>query len=158
MRALWNAGTKAYQGAHVSLPETTCYPRPVGPLPLIVGGKGPRVLAIAARLGDACNVPSDIDSVEPSGRRDGRSGGHRAGCPDYRSGIANRLPRLVERLRGRLSAADYARRHHAATVPDHVTRYRELAARGVRTVFLALPDLAGPDEVARAGSVVRAFR
>ena len=31
--------------------------------PLIVGGKGPRVLSIAARLADACNVPSDLDSV-----------------------------------------------------------------------------------------------
>ena len=30
MKALWAAGTKAYDGARVSLPETTCYPRPVG--------------------------------------------------------------------------------------------------------------------------------
>ena len=30
MRALWAAGTKAYDGERVSLPETTCYPRPVG--------------------------------------------------------------------------------------------------------------------------------
>jgi hypothetical protein len=73
-------------------------------------------------------------------------------------GDREQVATLVERLRGRLSAADYARRHQAATVADQITRYRELAARGVRTVFLALPDLAGPDEVARAGSVVRAFR
>ena len=33
MRALWNAGTKAYHGSQVSLPETTCYPRPVGHCP-----------------------------------------------------------------------------------------------------------------------------
>ena len=30
MQALWAPGTKAYDGARVSLPETTCYPRPVG--------------------------------------------------------------------------------------------------------------------------------
>ena len=59
---------------------------------------------------------------------------------------------LVERLRGRRSAADYAQRHHAATIPDHVTRYRDLAARGVRMVFLALPDLAGPDEVSASST------
>jgi alkanesulfonate monooxygenase SsuD/methylene tetrahydromethanopterin reductase-like flavin-dependent oxidoreductase (luciferase family) len=157
MRALWRAGTKAYQGSLVSLPDTTCYPRPVGPLPLIVGGKGPRVLAIAARLADACNVPSDLDSV---GRAVMAMGDRDVTVLDIpvigrdREQVAT----LVERLRGRQSAADYAQRHHAATIADQVTRYRELARRGVSTVFLALPDLAGPDEVGRAGRVVAAFR
>ena len=59
MRALWRPGTAAYSGELVDLPETTCYPRPLGPLPVIVGGRGPRLLDIAARLGDACNLPSD---------------------------------------------------------------------------------------------------
>ena len=59
-RALWAAGTKAYDGGRVSLPETTSYPRPAHEIPVIVGGSGEqRTLAIAARLGDACNLPSD---------------------------------------------------------------------------------------------------
>lgn len=37
-RALWSTGTKPYAGRRVDLPETTCYPRPVGRLPIIVGG------------------------------------------------------------------------------------------------------------------------
>jgi alkanesulfonate monooxygenase SsuD/methylene tetrahydromethanopterin reductase-like flavin-dependent oxidoreductase (luciferase family)/predicted kinase len=157
MHALWRAGTKAYQGSLVSLPETTCYPRPIGRLPLIVGGKGPRVLAIAARLADACNVPSDLGAV---GRAVAAMGDRDVTVLDIpvigrdREQVAT----LVERLRGRQSAADYAQRHHAATIPDQVVRYRELAKRGVSTVFLALPDLAGPDEIARAGRVVAAFR
>ena len=157
VRALWRAGTKAYNSSLVSLPETTCYPRPVGPLPLIVGGKGPRVLAIAARLADACNVPSDLDSV---GRAVAAMGDREVTVLDIPvvGGDREQVATLVERLRGRQSAADYAQRHHAATIPDQVTRYRELARRGVSTVFLALPDLAGPDEVARAGRVVAAFR
>ncbi len=44
LRALWGPGTKAYAGKRVSLPETTCYPRPVAPIPLIVGGSGSRTL------------------------------------------------------------------------------------------------------------------
>ena len=157
MRALWNAGTKAYHGSQVSLPETTCYPRPIGPLPLIVGGKGPRVLSIAARLADACNVPSDLNSVT---RAVAAMGDREVTVLDIpvigrdREQVAT----LVERLRGQQSAADYAQRHYAATISDQVARYRALAGRGVRTVFLALPDLAGPDEVERAGRVVAAFR
>ena len=41
-RALWAAGTKAYDGSRVSLPETTSYPRPTHDIPVIVGGSGVR--------------------------------------------------------------------------------------------------------------------
>ncbi len=40
---------------------------------------------------------------------------------------------------------------------DQIGRYRLLADRGVRTVFVALPDLAGPDQVAAFEPIVAAF-
>ena len=55
----------------------------------------------------------------------------------------------VERLRGRTPAAAFAARHHAGPADDHARRYRELAALGVGTVFLSLPDLAGADDLSR---------
>ena len=64
---------------------------------------------------------------------------------------------IVERLRGRTAAAAFARRHHAGLPADHVGRYRLLADRGVSTVFVSLPDLAGPDDVLRLAAVVAAF-
>ena len=53
----------------------------------------------------------------------------------------------VERLRGRTAAATYARRHHAGTPAQHRDRYRVLEERGVGTVFVALPDLARPEDL-----------
>jgi alkanesulfonate monooxygenase SsuD/methylene tetrahydromethanopterin reductase-like flavin-dependent oxidoreductase (luciferase family) len=64
---------------------------------------------------------------------------------------------LVETLRGRISAAAFARQHHAGVVADHIGRYRLLAERGVSTVFVSLPDLAGPDDLSRIAPVVSAF-
>jgi hypothetical protein len=64
---------------------------------------------------------------------------------------------LVERLRGRTRAAAFVRRHHAGLAGDHVGRYRLLAERGVRTVFVSLPNLAGPAEVTRMAPVISAF-
>jgi hypothetical protein len=53
----------------------------------------------------------------------------------------------VERLRGRTRAATYARTHHAGTYAEHRERYARLGDLGVRTVFLAPPHVAGPDDV-----------
>jgi alkanesulfonate monooxygenase SsuD/methylene tetrahydromethanopterin reductase-like flavin-dependent oxidoreductase (luciferase family) len=155
LRALWGPGTKGYSGEGVELPETTLYPRPVGRLPIVVGGRGPRVLALAARWGDACNVPpSHVDRAravmgdKPVTVLDvpvvGRDREHTA--------------QLVERLRGRASAGAYARQHNAGAPAEHVARYRELVDRGVSTVFVAPADLAGPDEVERFAPVIAAFR
>ena len=61
----------------------------------------------------------------------------------------------VERLRGRARAADFAARHHAGEVAAHRERHDRLFEAGVRTVFLALPDLDGPDDVERVAALAR---
>ncbi len=152
MRALWAAGTKAYDGRRVSLPETTCYPRPVGALPIIVGGSGARSLRIAATLGDAVNVPATLPAL------DTHLGTVRRHNPDAVVTVLD-LPTIgrdrddtwarVERLRGRASAATYAARTAAGTPSEQRTRYGALADRGVDTVFVALADLEGPEDLAR---------
>ncbi len=168
LRALWRAGTKAYDGARVSLPETTCYPRPAGPIPIIVGGGGERrTLRIAAALGDGCNLSSDLDTLD---RKLAVLRDHCAQLGRDPTGLQitvldipivgtdrEHVGSLVERHRGRTPAATFARTHHAGTIDDHVGRYRVLADRGVGTVFVSLPDLAGPDDVRRLAPVVGAF-
>jgi len=167
LRALWQAGTKEYSGDHVRLPETTCYPRPVSDIPVIVGGSGDRTLQIAARLGDGCNLPSDPATLDA---RLATLLAHcqRAGRDPADVAITvldvpvigrdrDHVAALVETLRGRISAAAFARQHHAGVVADHIGRYRLLAERGVSTVFVSLPDLAGPDDLSRVAPVVRAF-
>jgi alkanesulfonate monooxygenase SsuD/methylene tetrahydromethanopterin reductase-like flavin-dependent oxidoreductase (luciferase family)/predicted kinase len=168
MRALWQPGTKAYRGRRVSLPETTCYPRPAAPVPIIVGGSGERrTLRIAATLGDGCNLPSDLGTLDrklavlrshclQAGRDPAEV---RVTVLDIPVVGADReqVGSIVERLRGRTAAAAFARRHHAGLAADHVGRYRLLADRGVSTVFVALPDLAGPDDVLRLAPVIAAF-
>ena len=169
MRALWQPGTKPYRGTRVTLPETTCYPRPVSHVPVIVGGGGERrTLQVAARLGDGCNLPASLDVLDhklavlrehcrEAGRDPaevqvtvldipviGEDRGHAAA--------------IVENLRGRTPAAAFARRHHSGTAADHIGRYRLLAERGVATVFVSLPDLARPEDVLRLAPVTAAFR
>ena len=165
MRALWASGTRAYAGERVALPETTAYPRPVGRPEVVVGGGGERrTLRIAAALGDACNVGSDLPTVlrktevlHQHCRAVGRD-------PAEVAVTVLDLPvvgfdrddtwRRVERLRGRTAAATYARAHHAGEAGSHRDRYRELAAHGVRTVFVGLPDLGSAADLERFAPVI----
>jgi alkanesulfonate monooxygenase SsuD/methylene tetrahydromethanopterin reductase-like flavin-dependent oxidoreductase (luciferase family)/predicted kinase len=168
LRALWAPGSKAYNGRYVHLPETTCYPRPVSDVPIIVGGSGERrTLRIAAEQADGCNLPSDqtvlrskIDILRRHCAAVGRD-------PESVEITVLDLPVIgtdredaavrVERLRGRLPAAVYAARHHAAAAVDHARRYHELADLGVGTVFVALPDLTGADDLARCTPLLAAL-
>jgi alkanesulfonate monooxygenase SsuD/methylene tetrahydromethanopterin reductase-like flavin-dependent oxidoreductase (luciferase family)/predicted kinase len=158
MRALWAAGTREHTGPLVQLPETTCYPRPTGPLPVVVGGSGPRSLRIAATRGDAVNVPSALP------RLDEHLATVRAHDPDVLVTVLD-LPTVghdrddvwarVERLRGRTAASTYAARTHAGTPAEQRERYGRLAERGVDTVFVALADLTGPDDLERLAPLMR---
>jgi len=165
LRALWASGTKAYVGQRVSLPETTCYPRPVGPIPILVGGSGEqRTLRLVARMADGCNLPSDLPTLERKlavVHRHCAAVGRDPATLEItvldlpvigrdRADVASR----VERLRGRTPAATFAARHHAGTPDSHRRRYDALAELGVRTVFVSLPDLTAPDDLDRCAQLL----
>ncbi len=168
LRALWRPGTSGYTGQRVELPETTCYPRPVSGVPIIVGGGGEhRTLRIAARLADGCNLPADLPTLdaklavlrrhcEQAGRDPAEVAVTVLDTPVIGTDRDD-VAAIVERHRGRLPAARFAQRHHAGTAADHIGRYRLLAERGVRTVFVSLPDLTGPREVLKLAPVAAAF-
>ena len=144
MRALWAPGTKPAAG----LPETTSYPRPAHDIPIVLGGSGDRTLRIAARCADAVNVASaQVDrAVAAMHGTDVRV--TVLDLPTIGRDRADTWTR-VERLRGATRAAAYAERTHAGTAADQRRRYGALADRGVDTVFVALADLDGPDDVDR---------
>jgi alkanesulfonate monooxygenase SsuD/methylene tetrahydromethanopterin reductase-like flavin-dependent oxidoreductase (luciferase family) len=168
LRALWAPGTRAYHGRHVRLPETTCYPRPLHDVPIIVGGSGERrTLRIVAEQADACNLPS----AEPELQR--LIGVLRRHCAEVGRDLdqvsvtvldvpvigtdGDDVAARVERLRGRTAAPTFAARSHAGTAADQVQRYRRLADLGVDTVFLALPDLRDADDLGRCGPLLAAL-
>ena len=59
--------------------------------------------------------------------------------------------------RGRTAAAAFAQRHHAGTADEHIGRYRLLADRGVKTVFVSLPHLTDPGDILRLAPLAAVF-
>jgi len=167
---MWGPGSPSFEGDVLRVPEAICYPRPLQDrVPILVGGGGERrTLRLVARYADACNLFGDVGTVrhklEVLGRhcqevgRDAREieVTHLSTAlvaPDRAA-----LDEAVERLRARgTSAREYAARVNAATVDDHVGRFRELAEAGVGTAIVNLPDLAGPGPVERFADVITAF-
>ncbi len=125
---------------------------------MIVGGTGRRTLRIAATLGDAANVPSTLPALDE----------HLAVLRGHRDDVVVTvldLPTIgrdrddtwarVERLRGRSAAAAFAARTHAGTPADQRDRWGALADRGVDTVFVALADLEGAEDLERLAPLTR---
>ncbi|MFL6026464.1 MAG: LLM class flavin-dependent oxidoreductase [Friedmanniella sp.] len=169
LRALWAPGTKAYQGRYVHLPETTCYPRPLHEIPIIVGGSGERrTLRIVAEQADGCNLPSaepELQRLLAVLRRHCDEVGR---DPEQVAVTVLDVPVIgtdaddvaarVERRRGRTPAPVFAARSHAGTAAEQAERYRRLAGLGVDTVFLALPDLRDADDLGRCAPLLDALR
>jgi F420-dependent oxidoreductase-like protein len=167
---LWGPGRPAFTGRVLSLPDTTCYPRPLGRVPIVLGGGGERrTLRLAARYADAANVMGDIPTVRR--KRDVLQAHCAAVGRDPEQveltqlsttliGADDRqVAELLDRLRPRQQdPARYAAAVNAGTVDDHIGRFRQLAEAGVGEVVIRLPDLTDPTPLERAATVISAFR
>ncbi len=168
---LWGAGTPAFEGRRVTVPEAMCYPRPLqAHVPILVGGGGERrTLRLAARYADAANVMGDTGTVEH------KAAVLRAHCvAEGRDPAAVELTHLssvlvgaddrhvaeqVERFRPRRSdSARAAARLNAGTVKDQVGRFRELAEAGVGEAIVRLRDPLDAGAMEQMAHVISAFR
>jgi alkanesulfonate monooxygenase SsuD/methylene tetrahydromethanopterin reductase-like flavin-dependent oxidoreductase (luciferase family)/predicted kinase len=163
---MWGPGKASYQGQVHSVTEATCYPRPVREhLPLLVGGRGPRLIDLAVRLADGFNtLVSRWERVVPAvqGRLEevGRS------REDFEISVLDtplvgssrsQVAEMVERWRGSRSAEEFSRRHHAATAEVHIGRYRQMADQGVGAVFVAPTGLESPQSLQVWEKIIGSF-
>ncbi|MBO3744657.1 TIGR03560 family F420-dependent LLM class oxidoreductase [Streptosporangiaceae bacterium NEAU-GS5] len=165
---LWGPGSPSFEGRVLSLPDLSCYPRPIqAHVPIILGGGGERrTLRLAARYADAANVFGDVDAVRHKKNvldRHCQEAGREVELTHLSTTLVgesdHHVAELVERLRPRRQdPARYAASVNAGTAQDHIGRFRELAEAGVREVMIRLPDLTDPAPLDRMAKVISAFR
>jgi F420-dependent oxidoreductase-like protein len=150
---MWGPGAPRFEGRTVTVAEATCYPRPLQErIPILVGGSGERrTLRLVARHADACNLFGDAATVRH------KLAVLRSHCEaEGRDPAAIRVTHLAP---ARVVAAGEPREGQgAASVEEHVGRYRELAEAGVQTAIAGLSDARGPESVTRFADVIAAFR
>src|SRR4051794_15847317 len=149
---MWGKGAPPFEGRTVDVPEAICYPRPLQErIPILVGGSGERrTVRLVARHGDACNLFGGPDVVRK------KVAVLREHCAaEGRDPAEVRVTQLAP---ARVMAPDEQRTGlGAATVTEHVGRYRELAEAGVQTAIVGLADADGPESVRRFEEVIAAF-
>jgi F420-dependent oxidoreductase-like protein len=149
---MWGKGAPAFEGRTMTVPEATCYPRPLQEhVPILVGGSGERrTLRLVASHADACNLFGDPDTVR-----------HKVGVLHEHCAAEGRDPAAVTITHvapARVIADGEPREGQGAgTVEEHIGRVRELAEAGVQTEIVGLSDAAGPQSVERFAEVVAAF-
>jgi F420-dependent oxidoreductase-like protein len=150
---MWGPGSPRFEGRTTTVAEATCYPRPLQErVPILVGGSGERrTLRLVARHADACNLFGDAATVR-----------HKLGVLHSWCETEGRDPSQIAVTHlapARVVAAGEPREGQgAASVEEHVGRYRELAEAGVQTAIVGLSDAIGPESVTRFADVIAAFR
>ncbi|MGH2745430.1 MAG: TIGR03560 family F420-dependent LLM class oxidoreductase [Thermoleophilaceae bacterium] len=150
---MWGPGSPSFEGRTITVSEATCYPRPLQErVPIMVGGSGERrTLRLVARHADACNLVGDTETVR---RKLAVLAEHCAA--EARDPATIEVTHLAPARV--VASAEQREGAGAATVEEHVGRYRELAEVGVRTAIVGLSDAEGPESVTRFGEVIAAFR
>jgi F420-dependent oxidoreductase-like protein len=168
---MWGPGAPPFDGRTVSLPETTCYPRPLQErIPIMIGGSGEKTtLRLVAEHADACNLFGDAATVarkvEVLHRHCADVGRDPATVrvthlsTALTASTAGDLATAVDALRPRnMSAERFAPSVNAGTIEDQVGRFRDLADAGVQTAIVSLPDIADLASVERFATVIDAYR
>ena len=169
--AFWGKGAPAFAGRALAAGEALSYPRPLQDhVPIWVGGGGERrTLALTARLADGANLQGPADVVARKVdvlRRHCRDAGRDPAAltvSHLSTALVGRdraeVGDLVERLRPRRwSAERYAGAVNAGTVDDHAAHAARLAAAGVDTMIVSLPDIAEPGALDRLAALVARLR
>ena len=115
-------------------------PRPIGRIPIIVGGRGSRTIKLAGhtrmvstwsapRISASTSISFEQSAVE-AGRDPDALEVSVLDTPLARRSIESDVAAMVEANRGRMDASVFAATHNAGTVGDHVERLRH--AGGLR--------------------------
>lgn len=151
MRALWAGESVDFDGEYLQLRGARQEPRPLSHIPIVIGGTGPKTLALVRDFAEWWNVHTgEIDRVPELRERVG----------DARVSIQQMIA-LVPTEADRAAVTELTHRRFGprttaviATAPELVEHYARMAEQGVERVYAWFCDFAAPETLAAFGAEV----
>ncbi|MBU3702395.1 MAG: LLM class flavin-dependent oxidoreductase [Acidimicrobiia bacterium] len=151
MRALWAGETVDFDGEYLTLRGARQEPQPLSKVPIVIGGTGPKTLALVRDFADWWNVHTGEVGRVPELRD--RVGDARVSIQQMVAFVPDESERAaVTELTHRRFGPDTSA--VIGTAPELVDHYGALAAQGVERVYVWFCDFAAPDTLAAFGREV----
>jgi alkanesulfonate monooxygenase SsuD/methylene tetrahydromethanopterin reductase-like flavin-dependent oxidoreductase (luciferase family) len=158
LRLLWSGEPVAYHGRYHVLRDVAALPVPTAPIPITIGGAGPRLLDLVAEYADWWNLPigrlPDLEALRP------RAGKARVSVQQLVCLVPDGADReqIVATAMRRFGAMNTGGALVAGT-PAELTRYfRTLADRGVDRCYAWFTDFAKPTTLEAFAHTLTALR
>lgn len=110
MRAVWATKPYEFSGQHYKIGESSGYPKPHSPIPILIGGGGRKILSMAAQKADIISVNAKVV---------GRSVNPRTLATTTAAAIEERLGWIREAAGARLAELELHLQVYVAIVTDH---------------------------------------
>ncbi len=140
VRALWAGETVDVDGEHFTLAGARQAPSPAEPIPIVIGGTGPKMLGLVARHADWWNVPvHQLDRVDTMREA---AGDARLSIQEMVTFVPDGADRDEVEALARRRFGDMSGGRVSGTAPELVDHFASLADRGVERVYVWLSDFA----------------
>jgi alkanesulfonate monooxygenase SsuD/methylene tetrahydromethanopterin reductase-like flavin-dependent oxidoreductase (luciferase family) len=155
LAGLWSGEPVHFEGEHRRIDGGRQLPVPTRPIPVVVGGTGPRTLELVARYADWWNVPGhQVDRLEAVRPAAGRA---RVSLQQAVTLVADEASRdqvvaLAQRRFG------WMRSRAVGSAAELVEHFADLEARGVERVYTWFTDFAAAETLEQFGAEVIAGR
>jgi alkanesulfonate monooxygenase SsuD/methylene tetrahydromethanopterin reductase-like flavin-dependent oxidoreductase (luciferase family) len=154
LRALWAGETVDYHGAFHHLRDARQEPPPLGHIPIVIGGSGPKTLALVRDFADWWNL--SVPDIEKLDELRTQAGTARVSIQQVFGFVTHADEREAVAA---LAERRYRYAHPVVgTGAELVEHFGALAARGVERVYCWFADFAPPDTLAAFGDSVISAR
>ena len=154
IQALWSGEVVDYQGEYHMLRQAQQVPVPLGAIPIVIGGAGPKTLALVRDFADWWNIDVSkmhkLDELRPQ-------------VPDVPASI-QQMVSFIPKGGDRDAIVAQTKKRFGWSRPvigdanELVEHYGKLEARGISRVYTWFCDFAQPDTLAEFGATVIAVQ
>lgn len=154
LRGLWTGEEVDFQGEHFTLAGARQLPVPTRPIPVTIGGVGPRTLALVREHADWWNLP--IHELDRLDELRGQVGDARVSTQSMVALVPDEASReaVTDLARRRFGRGAMGRNLAIGTVEELAEHFEGLAARGVERFHVWFADFAPAETLHRFADVV----